>query len=114
MAYTTANEATQARPANMASIVADLDPIIHRLVKVANHLDRIADRIEGSRPEGVGTVEGQPTPSSLIYELQRKRESLAAMCDRLENEANRIDRALGNDPLEIKSAGINRQSGMNG
>lgn len=94
MALTGYAENTPVR-ANLTGVIGDFETVISRLSKVAYRLDGIGDRIEGSRPQATDAVEKDPAPHSTISDLQRKRDNLLSLCDRLETEANRIDRALG-------------------
>ncbi len=91
---------------SLVGIIQDLDPPIARLSKLVQHLSIIADRVEGSRPQEAACAVGVDTPPhSTIDNLRRKRGSFSMLCQQLETEVTRIDRAIGGGG-ELAGAGV--------
>ncbi len=87
-----------ARAASLIGVIADIDPILHKMVKAVQYLDMLGDRIEGSRPQDATQAKVDTPPHSTIDDLQRKRDEMLRLCNLIEEGARRIDRAFGGGP----------------
>lgn len=77
-------------------ITVDLDRAIERMAKLCEGLRHIGDRLDGSRPEPVGTIGGPETPpGSMILDLRRKQTTLSNFLGKCEDEVQRLAQALG-------------------
>ena len=77
-------------------ISSDLDHNIERLAKLYEAMRLIGDRIDGSRPEPIGSV-GQPEspPASMILDMRRKQTAMSGFIGKCEDELQRLAQALG-------------------
>ena len=88
--------ATQAKAASLPQAIAQLEPQIERAARICAHLENIADRLTGSRPQPAGADENRPDtpPHSLVDSLRRKRNDLDNWLTRCEQQLSRISEGL--------------------
>ena len=75
--------------------LSDFEPQFQRLAKVVRHIGGIADHVEGSRPQEAAAPSGQQLDSSMVAAARRRLERLRMLCSQLENETERMARAIG-------------------
>ena len=74
-----------AKAATVSSAIDEFDPVINRVEDCLVRLNKLHDRVHGSRPaELTGEAAPAPSPHSLIDAVQRRRIRLAGLTDEIE------------------------------
>ena len=77
-------------------VAGDLEQNIQRLSKLYDAMRHVGDRIDGARPEPIGTQAGADTPpSSVILDMRRKHTAMSSLIGKCEDEIQRLALALG-------------------
>lgn len=81
----------------VTGVAVDLERNIERLSKMCDALRHIGDRIDGVRPEPIGTTTAgaDVPPSSMILDLRRKHTAMSGLIGKCEDEIQRLSFALG-------------------
>ena len=95
MEYAGQETAAVKREENLFTLLSDFEPQFQRLAKVVRHISGIADHVEGSRPQEAASPTGQQIDSNMVAAARRKMETLRMLCNQLENETERVERAIG-------------------
>ena len=84
------------REASISNAISDLDAVLGRLENYGERFQSMGDRIHGSRPQPVGSDAcGQAAePSSLISQINIRRERLVDIANTMEDAIGRLDSGL--------------------
>ncbi len=95
MSYAEQDTGAVKREENLFVLLSDFEPELQRLAKVVRHISGVADHVEGSRPQEAASPSGQQIDTNMVAAARRKLETLNMLCSQLENETDRVARAIG-------------------